>query len=137
MSEENVEIAEQLAVALVAAVNDNDIDAVAKLVGPGWAMDWTRSVGPHKTVYIGIAGMTEFMDTQREAFENFEITPLEHIPVEDGLVVPARVSGRGRGSGVEVEAQGATYIEFRDGKPSRMTLYQSKEEALKAAGLSE
>ena len=41
-----------------------------------------------------------------------------------------------RGSGVAVEASGTTLWEIRDGRVDRFVLYQSREEALKAAGLS-
>lgn len=44
---------------------------------------------------------------------------------------------RGRGSGVDVNASGGSIWTIRDGKAAAITLYQSKDEALEAAGLSD
>jgi ketosteroid isomerase-like protein len=43
---------------------------------------------------------------------------------------------RGR-DGIQVEARSAWLITFRDGKQTSLTLYQTEQEALEAAGLSE
>jgi hypothetical protein len=44
---------------------------------------------------------------------------------------------RGRGSGVEVDAVGAQLWTIRNGKVRSVKLYQSKADALEAAGPSE
>ena len=38
--------------------------------------------------------------------------------------------------GIEVQARSAWLITFRDGQQTSLTLYQTKQEALEAAGLS-
>jgi ketosteroid isomerase-like protein len=42
----------------------------------------------------------------------------------------------GRSTGLTMAARAAWVIQFRDGKVARMTVYQSRSEALEAAGLS-
>jgi ketosteroid isomerase-like protein len=56
---------------------------------------------------------------------------------DDRVLSVSRLQMRGRGSGVEVNASGASIWTIRDGKAAAVTLYQSKAQALEAAGLSE
>jgi ketosteroid isomerase-like protein len=52
------------------------------------------------------------------------------------VVIVTKVRARGMGSGVEVEARGASVWRFRDGRISSGKLFQSKREALASVGLS-
>jgi ketosteroid isomerase-like protein len=133
MSQENVEVVRQA----YEAFNLRDLDALAQLTEPAWVMDWSRSIGPQRGVYRGRAGVEEWIAAISEAFESFEILPLEYVGVEDRIVIPTRVKGRGRGSGVVVDAEGATLWELERGKVARLTLYGTRQEALEAAGLVE
>ena len=47
------------------------------------------------------------------------------------------VSGRGRGSGVEVKTRSATVWTVREGRIILMAVYYDPQEALKAVGLAE
>ncbi len=59
------------------------------------------------------------------------------VEVEDGLLVTENVTDlRGR-DGIEVQARSAWLHTFRNGEQTSLTLYQTKQEALKAAGLRE
>lgn len=66
---------------------------------------------------------------------SFEILPLEYVAAGDRIVTPTKVKGRGRGSGIAVDAEGVTLWELKRGKVVRLTLYQTTEEALEAVGL--
>jgi ketosteroid isomerase-like protein len=133
MSEESVEIV-RLA---YAAFNQRDMEALVALTDPGFVMDWSRSIGPQRKVYRGHEGIKEWITGMDEAFETFEVAPLEFRGFGTRMVVATRVRGKGRGSGAAVEAQGAKVWELRDGKVVKMTLYQSRQEALDAVGLHE
>ncbi len=64
--------------------------------------------------------------------------PEEVIEVDESrLIVVNHVRMRGRGSGVEVDAKAAQLWTLRAGRAKRIKLYQSKAEALEAAGLRE
>jgi hypothetical protein len=69
------------------------------------------------------------------AFEEVRVAPIDDpIEVEDGLVVAENITYlRGRG-GIQVQARSAWLITIRDGKQTSLTLYQTKQEALEAAG---
>jgi ketosteroid isomerase-like protein len=133
MSEENVEIVRRA----YAAFNRTDLKWLAELVSPDWVMDWSQSIGPLAGVYRDLEGAAAWIAAIQEAFEDFELTPTEYIGSGARIVVRARVRGRGRGSGLVVDAAGTTLWELRGGKVTNTTLYQSDEEALEAAGLTE
>ena len=48
-----------------------------------------------------------------------------------------RIIATGRGSGVELERDDASLVEFRAGKVVRIGYYNDQRQALEAAGLSE
>jgi len=134
MSQENVE--------MVRRVNDlfnaAEIEQALDLVDDDLEMDWTNSIGPLKGVYRGREGVLELWKSFREAWESVRWDPEEVIEVDESrLIVVNRVRMRGRGSGVEVNAKGTQLWTLKAGRAKRIQLYQSKAEALEAAGLSE
>ncbi len=70
-------------------------------------------------------------------FDDFEATPEEYIDAGDQVLVTIHWSGRGRGSGLQVDIR--TYMVFtaRDGTLIRMDEFTERSDALEAAGLSE
>ncbi|MGH2993107.1 MAG: hypothetical protein ACRDL1_06185 [Solirubrobacterales bacterium] len=54
----------------------------------------------------------------------------------DHVVVPHTTHIRGR-DGIEAQARTTSLVTIRDGKIERICLYQERQEALEAAGLSE
>jgi ketosteroid isomerase-like protein len=54
----------------------------------------------------------------------------------DQVVVLARYRGRGKGSGVDVNTEGAHVWTMRDGKVIRLVIFANRATALAAAGLS-
>lgn len=89
-------------------------------------------------VYRGHEGVREFARLMREQWETMRIEPQEFIVAgDDVVVVPVRLVGVGRQSGAETTANAAHVWTLRDGKVIRQTTFQTRAEALKAAGLSE
>jgi ketosteroid isomerase-like protein len=54
----------------------------------------------------------------------------------DLVVVLARYTGRGKGSGVEVDTEGAHVWTLRDGKAVRLEIFADRIRALEAVGLA-
>jgi ketosteroid isomerase-like protein len=131
MPQENVEIVR----AFFAAVNHGDLEAALKDAAPEFELDWTRAVGPQRGVFKLDQARTLLLDFL-EAFESVRMVPNEFIEAGDQLVVPQTGYIRGR-DGIEVTARIALVWTFRDGAIVRICLYQQKQEALEAAGLSE
>ena len=136
MSQENVEVV-RLA---YLAFSERDLDALAELTDPNWVFDFSRSIGPDRGVYRGREQVVRFAATNAEAFERFQLSPVDYVVGPGGeIVVRHRVSAKGRGSGVEWERiPDATLVwEVRDGNVIKTTLYQHRAEAVEAVGLRE
>jgi ketosteroid isomerase-like protein len=77
------------------------------------------------------------MDRFLELFEEVRIEFEDLTEVKEGVVVAdnlARVRGR---DGIETQARSTWLITIQDGQQTSLTLYQTRAEALEAAGLRE
>ena len=89
-------------------------------------------------VFRGRQGIRDYFDTLGEVFDDMQIEIEEITDVgEDRLVVELRVSGRGKGSGVNVEQRNGQVWTIVDGKVARIDSYMNSTDALEAVGLSE
>lgn len=70
------------------------------------------------------------------SWEAFRVEPHEFIEVGDHVVVPGTGLTVGR-DGIEVEARVTFTWTIRDGAIERVTMYQERQDALEAAGISE
>ena len=132
MSQENVEIVRLF----LKRLNELDVDAALSDVAPDAELDWSGSEAPDRGVFRGPAEWSKFMGGRQEGLSDTHYDAAELIDVPpDTVVLVARVRGRGRVSGVETEALGAAVWTLRHGQITRLTLYQTRAQALKAAGL--
>ncbi len=86
---------------------------------------------------MGHQGIREYFAMLDDVWSEIGTEPEDFIAAGDAVVVPVRVVNTGRASDITVGAQAAWVAEVRDGKVERMTVYQSRAEALEAVGLSE
>ena len=86
--------------------------------------------------YRGYEGMRLWAKQGSELFETLEFEPQEFIEAGEVVVVPVRISGRSR-SGAEVERSMFHVVTFKGGRIMRLRGFDSKQQALEAAGLSE
>jgi ketosteroid isomerase-like protein len=130
MSEENVEIVRRVLEA------QGDIDAMLKHMTDDVVVDASRRV-LDPIVLEGHDGFRQFMAFLREAWANQRLEPEEFIEAGNQVVIPVKIASTGRGSGMTIQARAAWVTTFRGSKIARMTVYQSRAEALEALGLSE
>ena len=133
MSQENVEALRKA----YAALSDRDFDALVELTDPDWVFDFSRSIGPQKGIYRGHGEIARFMAATEDAFEIFELSPIEFVVGSASrIVVRHHLRAKGRASGLEWERVPPVALvwELRDGKVIATTLYNTREEALEAAG---
>src|SRR3954469_24702320 len=104
--------------------------------GPDFELDLSRSVGPQRGVFYGHEQADRSLESFNSDWESIRIEPHEFIEAGDDVVVPwtAHLAGR---DGIEVQARTAWIWTLCDGIIVRVRLYQDKQEALKAARLSE
>ena len=135
MSQESVERAHEM----IAAFNRGDLDA---FLDEYWTDDIDfRAVegapddhGPIRGKDALRAHWQDWLDT----FDDFRQEFVEIVDVgEEEFIGVIRISGRAKLSGVETDLSYATLYTLRDGKIARGREYWTREEALKAAGLSE
>ena len=131
MSQENVEIVK----AAYDAFNRQDLDAVFKDAAPGAETDFSRALGPWRGVF-GLDQARRFLVEFRETWEAARWEPHEFIEAGDLVVVPGTQHLKGRG-GIEVVVRGTFVWTIRNGAVERVTMYQERQEALEALGLSE
>ena len=70
-------------------------------------------------------------------WEDYELLPEEFEHMGDRVVVAVRMRGRGRASGIPVDARFYDVYTLRQGKIVRMDQFTRRSEALEAAGLRE
>jgi ketosteroid isomerase-like protein len=134
MSQENVQLVRRA----IESINRRDLDQVIETAHEDFEADWSNSIGPHRGVHRGREEVRELFESFLEAWDEFHWDPQEIIEVDEArVIVVNRVRGRGRGSGVTVDATGAQLWTIADGKVRGVKLYQSEMDALEAAGLRE
>jgi ketosteroid isomerase-like protein len=134
MSQENVE--------LIRRFEDSwarrDLEAALECVHTDMEFDWSASMGPFKGTYKGHDGLARFWTEMLDVFERFSPEMVEVIECgPEELITVDVVRARGKGSGIEMQARGAMLWTMREGKIVRGQMFQTKEEAIEAVGLSE
>jgi ketosteroid isomerase-like protein len=130
MSEENVEIVK----AAIEAANRQDWEAAFQDAAPGFELDMSRGLGLMKGVH-GLAQARPLLAEFAKHWEAIWIEPHEFIEAGDLLVVPQTTHGQGR-EGIEVVSRPTLVWTIRDGAIERISMYQERQDALEAVGLS-
>jgi uncharacterized protein len=128
MSHENVEIAERA----VDAFNRRDVEALLALAIPDAVL--SSQLLDASAEFRGREGIERFYAMLSESWEEFCSVVNDYRDLGDRVLMLGRNTGRGKGSGVTVNAPTAAILDFRDGKVSRIRLYLDQSEALRAAG---
>ena len=131
MSQENVELVRTG----IDAYNRRDLNALLQHMASDFVFDMSRAIGPQRGVYE----LDEFRMWVEDMWATFEVHRFEaheFIEAGDQVVVPVTAHARGR-DGIEITADTASVYTLRDGELARLTMYQGRQEALEAAGLSE
>jgi uncharacterized protein len=81
----------------------------------------------------GPEGFLRASEEAVEAFEDYRVEAEEFIEAGEAVVVPVRISGRGRASAARLEMPLVHLWVLRDGKVLRGEVYRTVEEALEAA----
>jgi uncharacterized protein len=87
--------------------------------------------------FYGRDAMRDDIERWASAFDELTVTVEEVIDAGDQVVLVAHHQGRGRKSGVEVDARFYEVYTLHEGKISRVDEFNERAEALQAAGLEE
>ena len=133
MSEKNVEIVRRA----TEAYSRGDLDEALASWSADAVLDWSNSRGLEAAVVRGRDEIRAYMEQFLEAFEEVRIELEDVFEADEGVVIVENLAHfRGR-DGIEVTARSAWVITLQNGCQTSLTLYQSKADALKAAGPSE
>jgi len=134
MPQNNVELVARF----IEHVNDHEMDAALECVDPDAALDWSRSEAPDGGIHRGRDAWQRWMVGRREGLvgARFAVRELVDVPPDRVLMV-ADLQGQGRASGLETEALGAAIVDIAEGSLTRITLFQTRADAVRAAGLEE
>ena len=93
---------------------------------------------PGSGVFIGHDAMRGWYAKLVDAFDDLRFEPEEYIDTTgDRVLVATRATGRGRGSGADVELAFSAVATMKDRKLAKLIVYDDHAEALAAAGLEE
>ena len=92
--------------------------------------------GPSRR-YKGLDGLVQYFKEWFEPFGEYRMRWLDFVEAGDRVLVPMEASGVGGGSGLRVEMELVLSYQFRDGMITRLDQYDTLDQALEAAGLSE
>ena len=132
MSQENVEIVRRG----YDALSRGDTAAVFEGYDPA-VEHWDRADDPDATVRRGRDAVAAAYAELAESYAELRIEPTEFIDAGDCVVVPVRVTVRGRASGAVADGDQVFVYRLRAGKVTEVREYREKAEALKAVGLEE
>jgi ketosteroid isomerase-like protein len=90
---------------------------------------------PDRGEYRGRAGIQRWLEDWGAAWAEWNFEPREFIDAGARVVVVAQLTAKGRDSGVQVSRQDALVYTVRDGKIVRLDYYNTRDQALVAAGL--
>ena len=121
---------------MIDAFNERDLDGFAEMTTPDF--EWSPSmVAIEGEVFVGREGIETYFGRMIEAWTEFRGASDELRDLDDRVLWRGRLEGRGRLSGVPVDAALDMLFDVRDGKISRMRSFLDHSEALRAAGLEE
>jgi uncharacterized protein len=133
MSQENVEIVKEF----TRLFERGDRDSWREYFDPDVVWDTSASDWPTAGVVRGHAGVERFFRDWLGTWRDYEVENSEYLDAGDSVVVAFRQSGTGRESGVHIDREFFGIYDLRKSKVVRYRMYDSREEALEAAGLRE
>lgn len=132
MSHENVEIVKRA----YEAWNRRDMAAV--LGACDYEIEWwERDDVPDPTVHRGLNAVGARFAELDDMWIGLGLQPQEFIDAGDFVVVPFRLTGRGRASGAPFDEDEVQVFRLRNGKIIELREYSEKAEALRAVGMED
>ena len=114
------------------ALNRADLSVVLELLDP--EIEWHEPApSPDAGTHRGRDSFESFLGSWLDSFEDFRIEPERVLERGDRLIAIVRQSGRGRASGVEIDARLAHIWTVRDGRAIRWESVADPETALASA----
>ena len=141
MSPESVEVSEWIATVQrgIEAWNREDLDAFLATWHREceWRPAFPRSLEGVGVVYRGREGIARAWNGVRGVWQEYRLDPEDAQLVGAQIVAVGQVTARGIASGLELDSGWSALASFRDGLAIKAWDWLDRDEAFKAAGLSE
>jgi len=111
------------------ALNRGDVSVVLALLDPD--IEWHEpEPSPEAGTYSGRASFERFLRSWIDSFDGFQVEPEQVVERGDKLIAVVHQSGRGRASGVRVDARLAHVWTIKEGRAVRWEAVAAPEDAL-------
>jgi uncharacterized protein len=110
------------------ALNGGNLSAVLELLDPD--IEWHEPASPEAGSHRGREGFERYLRGWRESFDDFRVHPEQVVDRGDRLIAIVRQTGRGRASGLRVEARLAHVWTVQDGRAVRWEAVADPDEVL-------
>lgn len=113
-----------------AMAGDGDLDDVA---GRYMQPDVVSELGLVEGTVRGPGGFANYIRGQLSVVDEMRIDPLEFVELDDRVVMPFRLHGRSRHSGLPLSFEYTQLFTMSDGRIAHVRMYRDKPRALEAA----
>jgi ketosteroid isomerase-like protein len=117
-----------------AAYAERGVDGFLEFIHPDFELVTPPGLALEPQTYKGHEGIRRYFDSFYEAVDEIRMEADDFIPVGDKVIVPFRMTTRGRASGIEASMTAVQVVELRDGKAVRFEIYPTVEQARDAVG---
>jgi ketosteroid isomerase-like protein len=114
------------------AYNRGDAETMLSLIDPDCEI---RDPGRTGGTFRGHDELLEFLEEWMESWDSYRVEVEEYRETDEWVVACMMQSGRGRGSGIEVQQRVTQLLRVRDGKLTELEIYADRADAFRAAGL--
>jgi ketosteroid isomerase-like protein len=112
------------------AFNQGGVRAILELLDPEIHVHERRTL-PDRATYHGREGVQKMFDVMVEAFDDVQFEVEEVIDRDSHIVAVLRQLVRGRNSGIRVTGRTVHMWEMRNGRPIALTVFGTREDALR------
>jgi hypothetical protein len=117
-----------------ALTGDGDLQQIAdRYIDPSCVSE----LGVIEGTIVGPEGMMRYFEGQRAVIDDMRIDPEAFIEIGGQIVMPFRLHGRARETGLPIEFRYAQLFTMQDGRFTRSRMYANKERAIAAAKLAQ
>ena len=107
-------------------------ESMLSLLAPDFELTTPPGLAAEPDTYRGEDGMRRYFDSFNEVMQEIRFDPQEFREVEDWVLIPFKLTARGRATGIEAGIDGVMAWQLRDGKAVRCLVFAELEEALAA-----
>lgn len=107
-------------------------ESMLSLLAQDFELTTPPGLAAEPDTYRGEDGMRRYFESFNEVMEEIRFEPHEFREVEDWVLIPFRMTARGKATGIEAGIDGVMTWKLRDGKAVRALVFAELEEALAA-----